>query len=200
MGEATKKVCSTSELAEILGLSDRRIRQLEQEGVISKISRGKFDLPQAVQQYIAWIKTQAAAKSEEELDLRKEKTLLTRATRQKVELELQIMRGELHRSEDVRRVMHDMLGAFRARCLSIPSKAAPRIQGQTDLAVIQDVIKKEVYEALAELSEYDPEVFYAQSKDKLVLDEAGGEAGDDDDEEALPVKETQRRGRKKTQQ
>lgn len=194
MGDATKWTCSTSELAEILGLSDRRIRQLEQEGVISKIERGKFNLPKAVQQYISWIKSQAAAKYEEELDLRKEKTLLTRAQRQKTELELQIMRGELHRSEDVQRVMNDMLGAFRARCLAIPSKAAPQIQGQTDLAVIQDVIKKEVYEALAELSEYDPEVFYSQSKDQLVLD------SDEEEYETPPVKETQRRGKKKAKE
>ncbi len=52
------------------------------------------------------------------------------------------MRGELHRSEDVRRVMNDMLGAFRARVLAIPSKTAPRLLAQTDLAVVQDIIKK----------------------------------------------------------
>ena len=193
MGEATKWTCSTSELAEILGLSDRRIRQLEQQGVISKIGRGKFNLAQAVQQYITWIKSQAAAKSEEELDLKKEKTLLTRAQRQKAELELQIMRGELHRAEDVERVMNDMLGAFRARCLTIPIKAAPRIQGETDIVTIQEVIKKEVYEALSELSEYDPEAFYLQSKDSLVLD-------DDDEDEHPTVKETTQRGRKKATQ
>ncbi|GAV24795.1 hypothetical protein ciss_07280 [Carboxydothermus islandicus] len=170
MSNQKSRIVSTSELAEILGVTDRRIRQLEKAGVISKIERGKFDLVQAVQQYIGWIKSQYA-ESDEELDLKKEKTLLTRAHRQKVELELQIMRGELHRSEDVRRVMNDMLGAFRARCLAIPSKVAPKIQGKTDLAIIQDLIKKEVYEALSELSDYDPEVFYRQSKDKLVLEE-----------------------------
>lgn len=189
MAGEEKRICSTSELAEILGLTDRRVRQLEQAGIISKLARGKFDLAASVQQYIAWLKANSA-ESDEELDLKKEKTLLTRVNRQKVELELQIMRGELHRSEDVRRVMNDMLGAFRARCLAIPSKMAPRLQGQTDLAVIQDTIKKEVYEALTELSDYDPEVFYAQSKDKLAIEEIG-------DEEEPPEKETSRRGRQK---
>lgn len=188
MAKQQSRIVSTSELAEILGLTDRRIRQLEKAGIIHKLERGKFDLAQAVQQYIAWIKAQAA-ESDEELDLKKEKALLTRANRQKVELELKIMRGELHRSEDVRRVMNDMLGAFRARCLAIPSKAAPRLQGQTDLAVIQDIIKKEVYEALTELADYDPEVFYRQSKDKLVLeDDVGGGA---EEGEASQEKETQ---------
>ncbi|GAV21597.1 hypothetical protein [Carboxydothermus pertinax] len=190
MSEQGKWVVSTPELAEILNLSERRIQQLVKNEIISKIGRGKFYLPTVVQEYISWIKTQLG-NSDEELDLKKEKTLLTRAHRQKVELELQIMRGELHRSEDVRRVMNDMLGAFRARCLAIPTKAAPRLQGKTDLAVIQDIIKKEVYEALTELADYDPEVFYKLSKDKLVLDE--------DIEETAAEKEMPRRGRKQKQ-
>lgn len=197
MTEQGKWLCSTSEIAEILGFSDRRIRQLEQVGIISKMGRGKFHLPTAVQQYISWIRSQAD-ETEEQLDYKREKTLLTRATRQKVELELQIMRGELHRSEDVRRVMNSMLGAFRARCLAIPSKAAPQLVAQTDLAIIQDVLKKEVYEALTELSEYDPEVFYARSKDKLALDDGVG--GEGEGGEVPSAKETPQRGRKKTQE
>ncbi|MFD2077177.1 hypothetical protein [Geobacillus jurassicus] len=187
---------STSELAEIFGLSDRRIRQLEKEEALVKISRGKYDLKASVQRYIAFIKEQAE-KTEEELDLTKEKTLLTRANRQKVELELQIMRGELHRSEDVRRVMNNMLSAFRARVLAIPSKTAPRLLAQTDLAVVQDIIKKEVYEALQELSEYDPHVFYAQSKDKLAIGMDETEEGSEEVGGDITEKEKRRDGRKK---
>lgn len=186
---------STSEIAEIFGLSDRRIRQLEKEEALVKISRGKYDLKASVQRYIAFIKEQAE-KTEEELDLTKEKTLLTRANRQKVELELQIMRGELHRSEDVRRVMNNMLSAFRARVLAIPSKISPRLLAQTDLAVVQDIIKKEVYEALQELSEYDPHVFYAQSKDKLAIDTDVEEESREEADEETAEKEP-RNGRKK---
>ena len=189
-------VVSTAEISEILGLSDRRIRQLEKEDALVKISRGKYDLKASVQRYIEYIKEQAQ-KTEEELDLTKEKTLLTRANRQKVELELQIMRGELHRSEDVRRVMNNMLAAFRARVLAIPSKTAPRLLAQTDLAVVQDIIKKEVYEALQELSEYDPHVFYAQSKDKLAIDMDETEEEGSEEADEVTEKEPRRNGRKK---
>jgi phage terminase Nu1 subunit (DNA packaging protein) len=186
-------VVSTAEISEILGLSDRRIRQLEKENALVKIKRGKYDLKASVQRYIEYIKEQAQ-QTEEELNLTKEKTLLTRANRQKVELELQIMRGELHRSEDVRRVMNDMLGAFRARILAIPSKVAPRLIAQTNAAVIQNIIKNEVYEALQELSEYDPHMFYAHSKDKLVLE---NEEDDEEADEEIAEKERQRNDRKK---
>jgi phage terminase Nu1 subunit (DNA packaging protein) len=192
--KGTPIVVTTAEISEIFGLSDRRVQQLVKEGALVKVSRGKYDLKASVQRYIEYIKEQAE-KTEEELDQTREKTLLIRANRQKVELELQIMRGELHRSEDVRRVMNDMLGAFRARVLAIPSKVAPRLIAQTNAAVIQNIIKNEVYEALQELSEYDPHIFYAHSKDKLVL-----ENEEDDDEEAdeeIAEKEQQRNDRKK---
>jgi phage terminase Nu1 subunit (DNA packaging protein) len=186
-------VVSTAEISEILGLSDRRIRQLEKEDALVKISRGKYDLKASIQKYIEYIKEQAQ-KTEEELDLTKEKTLLTRANRQKVELELQIMRGELHRSEDVRRVMNDMLGAFRARVLAIPGKVAPRLIAQTNAAVIQNIVRNEVYEALQELSEYDPHMFYAHSKDKLALE---NEEDNEEADEEIAEKERQRNDRKK---
>ncbi|MDP5277157.1 hypothetical protein [Chengkuizengella axinellae] len=160
---------STKEICEILGLSARRIQQLANEGILIRVSHGKYDLPASIQSYISYIKEQEM--EEAELDKTEEEAKWTKARREKTELELQIMRGELHRSSDIQRVMNDMLGAFRARTLSIPSKAAPRIIGQTDLAVIQDVLKKEVHETLSELSEYDAEVFYSQSSDALVIKE-----------------------------
>ena len=195
MDENKKRIYTTSELAEVMGLSGRRIRQLEKEGVFPKVARGRWDIAQVMQGYVSCIKAQAA-KSGEELDLTQERTLLTRANRKKAELELQIMKGELHRSEDVEWVMNDMLGAFRARCLTIPSKTAPRLQGQTELAVIQNIIKKEIYEALLELSDYDPEVFYKQSKDTLVL-ENKEETPLETPEKETPEKEMPQSGRRK---
>jgi phage terminase Nu1 subunit (DNA packaging protein) len=183
--------CTTRELAHILGVSDRRVQQLVTMGAFPRVDRGKYDLPTVVQSYIAFFRAQFENISDEELDLRAEKALLTRAQRKKVELELKIMQGELHRSDDVRRVMNDMLGAFRARCLSIPTKAAPRVQGK-DLNAVKDVLKKEIYEALSELTDYDPEVFYKQSKDKLVIEETM-----EADDEKEPVERKRQNGRKK---
>ncbi|MGI6436396.1 MAG: hypothetical protein ACOX0F_13805 [Syntrophomonadaceae bacterium] len=185
--------CTTSELAKILGVSDRRVQQLVTMGAFPRLDRGKYDLPTVVQSYISFIRSQYENVCTEELDLRTEKALLTRAQRKKVELELKIMQGELHRSEDVRQVMNDMLGAFRARCLSIPTKAAPRVKGK-DLAAVKDVLKKEIYEALSELADYDPEVFYKQSKDKLVVEDLEA------DNEKKPVERKRQNGRKKTKE
>lgn len=172
-----KWIFSTSELSEILGIGDRRIQQLVKEGVISRLDRGKFHLPSVIDEYVNWRVSTTSQPTftidKERVDADLENALLLRAKRQKAEMELKIMRGELHRSIDIERVMNDMLSAFKAKCLAIPSKTAPKLISKTDLAVIQDIIKQEVYEALKELSEYDPEAFYASSKDKIYLEEDG---------------------------
>jgi phage terminase Nu1 subunit (DNA packaging protein) len=175
--EEKRKIVTTKELSEILGLSDRRIRQLENEGSLVKITHGKFDLPQSIQKYIQVIKEQS--ESDEEIDLTTERTLLTRANRQKVELELKIMQGELHRSEDIEQVMNDMLGTSRARLLGIPGKIASKLIALTEVEVIKNIIKTEIYEALQELSDYDPHVFYAKSRDKLSIEEEVDENGEE---------------------
>lgn len=184
------KIVTSAQISKILGFTTARIRQLENDGALVKISHGKFDLAASIQRYVEYIREQEI--SDEELDLNRERTLLTRANREKVELELQIMRGELHRSDDVKRVMNDMLSAFRARCISIPSKAAPRLISQTEIPVIQDIIKKEVYEALAELSEYDSHRFYSQSKDKLVIS-----ASEESEQNEQKLKRRSKRGKNK---
>jgi phage terminase Nu1 subunit (DNA packaging protein) len=42
-------------LATVLGITPRRLQQLAQAGVIPRIARGKYDLPQAVQAHAAWL-------------------------------------------------------------------------------------------------------------------------------------------------
>lgn len=184
-------VVTTKEISEILGLSDRRIRQLESDGALVKIAHGKFDLPASIQTYI---KFQVEKESpDNDINKSEEEALWTRARRQKTELELRIMKGELHRSDDVERVMNDMLGAFKARLLSLPSKFSPQILGKTEIPAIKEVLKTAVYEALNELSDYDPDVFYDYSKDKLFLEESEEEL-----ENVTAVdRESKRRGRSK---
>lgn len=89
---------------------------------------------------------------------------------------------------EIRRVMNDMLSAFRQRILSIPTKAAPRLMGITELAVIQDILRKEVHEGLSELADYNAEAFYRQSKDRLVLDDGGAEHGKSEASRRVRVK------------
>ena len=84
--------------------------------------------------------------------------------------------------------MNDMLGAFRARILSIPSKFSPQLVGLTEIPPIKVVLKQAVHEALEELSDYDPMVFYDISKDKMLLEDADEVTSIDEELNGEPVR------------
>lgn len=149
----------TSEMAAVLGLGVRRLQQLTKEGAIPKLKHGKYELTAAVPAYLQWKIAQCEVTEDDELDLRKERTLLTRVQRQKAEVELAIMQGELHRSEDVERVMNGMITAFRARALAVPNRSAPMVNGKS-IDETRKLLKAEIHDALQEMSEYDPGSFY----------------------------------------
>ncbi|WP_321285056.1 hypothetical protein [Exiguobacterium profundum] len=176
---------TTAEISEIFGISTRRVQQLAKDGVFVRVGHGQFDLPASINSFIEYRLDDT--KEEGVLDKSTEEAMWTRARRQKTELELQIMRGDLHRSEDVRRVMNDMLGAFRARILSIPSKFSPQLVGLTEIPPIKVVLKQAVHEALEELSDYDPMVFYDISKDKMLLEDADEVTSIDEELNGEPV-------------
>ena len=154
-----EEVVMTHEIAEIFGCTPRWVNELTNGGVIVQVERGKYHLGETIRRYIASIKQQAEEKDKEETDLREEQTMLTRANRKMAELELAVMNGDLHRSEDVKDIMNEMLAAFRSRLLAIPARLAPEITAANDPMVAQQLIKGEIYDALSELSEYDPAKF-----------------------------------------
>ena len=63
-----------AELAEYLGLSTRRIRQLFKEGIVIKSQRGKYDLKESVNKYINSLRDREKNKDEnlEKLKISKE--------------------------------------------------------------------------------------------------------------------------------
>ena len=156
----------THELAAIFGCSPRWINQLTTNGLLTQVERGRYQLGSAIREYIAAIKQQAEEKDEEETDLREEQTMLTRANRKMAELELAVMNGKLHRSEDVQNIMNEMLTSFRSRLLAIPARISPEVAVATDSMVVQQMINGEIYDALSELSEYDPAKFTTVGKEQ----------------------------------
>lgn len=173
-------IVNTKVLASILDVSDRRVRQLAEEGVIDKVKTGTYELVPTIRKYILYLKIKNDNSADEmtnENTYMAEKTLHEKAKRQIAELELAQMQGKLHDSRDVEREMTKMLAAFRARILSIPSKLAPRMIAQNEISVIEDALQNEVYSALQELADYDPELF---KNDKYV-----GELDDEEEESTI---------------
>ena len=78
------------------------------------------------------------------------------ADAQLAELELLKAKGELVPSEAVLAAWNDVLANMKAKLLALPTICSPLIATETQIPVIQDIIEKQVHEALDELSAYEP--------------------------------------------
>ncbi len=156
---------SAGVLSKMLGISDRRIRQLADEGVIIRVSQGRYNLEKSIKGYVLNLKIANSSKEQlrldDELDLEKEKAKHERVKRQMAEMKLSLMRGRMHKSEDVEAVMTDMLANFKARCLNLPAKLTPQLVSRDDKGYIMSLLNDEINQALQELAEYDPAEFYS---------------------------------------
>ena len=164
---------SSSELATLFNVSDRWIRELAKTEVIPQRKHGRFNLHDAVRAYVTFLRkgspSNGHAKSTE-VDYNTEKALLTKAQREKAELEVSVLRGELHRGEDVRAVMGAMIMACKSRITAIPSKIAPQLLAQTEIPVIQDMLRREIDETLTELADYNAHSFNRRNKKVIPLE------------------------------
>ena len=155
---------SAAVLGGIFGVTDRRVRQMAEEGIIVRAAKGRYNLVESLKNYILSLKLAAEGATidgpDGAIDIDEEKALHERVKRHISELKLQTMRGELHKAEDVEKVMSDMLAAFKTRVMNIPSKVAPILEDR-DAGYIKDRLTNEVVEALNELKDYDPKAFYS---------------------------------------
>lgn len=155
-------VFSTAQMADIFQLTPRRIQQLAEEGILVKAGRGKYAAAESIRRYIKSVTERDGGKTE--VDYFEERAHHEKAKRLKTEMEVAVMKGELHRSSDVEMVMNDMVAAFRSKMLALPTKLAPQLVGKP-VAKILAFITAEVHDALTELSEYDPKRLYEVSQE-----------------------------------
>ena len=159
-----------AELAEYLGLSGRRIRQLYKEGVVIKSHRGRYDLKGSVQGYLKFIRDRETSKDEklEQLKISKEAETLMheRLRKRKTELVVQQMERKLHKAEDVEYFWNTMALAVKSRLTAIPVKTAPVLVGLENRKEIQSILKREITDALNEIANYDVSKFDTEFEDE----------------------------------
>ena len=168
---------ATDVLANCLGITPRRVQLLAKQGAVVKLRRGVYDLEKSVQSYITY-KLDSLEEGQEQKSLDEIRADHERWKMRKTQLAVQLLEGKLHRAEDVERVWTQSAAAVRSRLLGIPVKAAPQVAGMEDTGEIQQVLQREVAEALNEIAGYDP----ADFADPLPLEEDETD-GDDDQEE-----------------
>lgn len=91
----------------------------------------------------------------------------------------------MHRSEDVAALTEDLLYTIRDALLSLPGRLAVDVARTGTAAEAAEVIKREVYLIMKDLSdyEYDPEKYAERVRERMDWQaEHDGGDGEDDDE------------------
>ena len=159
------------ELAKVIGLSERHLQRLSQEGIIKKNDKGKYLLYESIRSYINYLKEiESTPQKLQEEKLKNEIEYLKTRDR-KENIKIKILEADLHEASDVKRVMNNIISGFKGQLQTIPYKLAPLVIGIDNLGEIQEIITNNINSVLLELSEYDRSKFlknkeYVNSEDE----------------------------------
>jgi phage terminase Nu1 subunit (DNA packaging protein) len=161
----------TTQFAKLVGITPRHVNRLTADGVLVKARdeqgrelRNRFELAHNILAYCNYLRTKARLDDVSENKYHQLRNEKMGAENQMVQLKLLVMKGKLHRSEDVEFHITNQLTHFKARVLAIPSKIARLLVGQTKFQVIYDIIMSEIELVLREFTGYDPRMFRQQSE------------------------------------
>lgn len=145
------------QLAEILGITARQVRNLKEQGLF-ELAPGskKYNAAKCVQEYLAY-KIKAETNRGTTIVKETEQAEHERLKKEITKIKLRKIRKEIHEAADVERYWSDMLQHFRNYMLSIPSKIAPKILDEPDINKIIHALNEEILNALDTLAEYDPD-------------------------------------------
>lgn len=145
---------SEKELAEVLGISEGRIRKLVADGVLVRAYRGKYNKDTCVKLYIEYLQEIARKRervSEEDADLAKENARLRKIQADKAQFELDILHKNYYEAEGVIEDVQKMVANSRSKLLALPSRLASQGFGAKTQAELQKIAKNIIYEVLDEL-------------------------------------------------
>ena len=129
--ERARWIVHTRELAELLDMSDRAVRKLTQEGVLQRVSRGRYDLRDALPAYVRHIRGALGVKPDDIPDLAEARARQALSAAKVNELKAAELEGKLVRREVVEEIFGRVSAALRSSLSALPSKARGRIPHMT---------------------------------------------------------------------
>jgi len=133
------------DLAELFDLTDRRIQQLADEGIIKKSKRGEYELFPSIQGYIHFLKSAANGTSS---GLAEQRLRQAKAKADREELELKALTGDLVDKTDAIAAWGEAVQMMKTMLLSIPAKVAQSVRVAKSDAEAQRLIEERIKKAL----------------------------------------------------
>ena len=165
-----KTEVSPAELAAVLRLTGRRIRQLTEDGVLRKNGSGRYQLIENVQLWHANATAQPVDEEDQKLEkTRRKSEVQIKASKAMVaKLEAEELKGLMHRAEDVAAITEDLVYTIRGALMALPGRLAVDVAGCDTPAEASDVIRREVYKIMRELAgyHYDPKKYEERVRER----------------------------------
>lgn len=127
-------------LSDILGVTERTVRNLTERKVLVKNDNDKYELKENIKNYL--MDTSEGAKK-------------TKAQTKMIELKLKVYEDKYHEDEIVRYILSDMLIKFKGKLISTIRKIDNEMENNKSKKRI-DILEKHILGTLTELSKYDP--------------------------------------------
>lgn len=132
-------IASENRLSKLFGFSERKVRTYFKE---ARVQPGMYDLEKVIQIYV-----ENTSGDDEVAEARKVET-------ETKKFKLSILQGEYHRADDIAILVTDMLIRFKQKMTAIPVKTSIELLNKSNRREIEEILRKNISEALEELSEY----------------------------------------------
>lgn len=146
---------TAADLGALIGISERRIREMRDQGVLVSDERGQYS-PANIAAYCSHIRPAAGKAAEGGSDggnaLDAARVRLVTAQAAAREMLNDQLRGDAVMAEDLEAIVGGTFDAVRSKMLAVPVSAAARVVGLTSRAEIQEVIATLINDALADLA------------------------------------------------
>lgn len=155
-----KELTSTqANLGRALGVSSPRVNQLVKEGVVMlapDTTNGQVLVFESIKNYYSG--KNATGEDGEAIDYMEEKAKHEKVKRELAELKLAKCEGNVYDATTVELVFVEMTTMLRSQLLGLPTKLAPIFEGKSKEDIYQ-IMNDEIEAKLAEIGEYNPEMF-----------------------------------------
>lgn len=177
----------TADVCAITGKSNQWIGQLTSQGTLAKSNTpygALYELTPNLQRYIGQIADRVDDIDEDdkkvEQQRRKAEATFKAAKASMASMDAKERAGKMHRSEDVAAMTEDLVYAVRGALLALPGRCSVDVVAAKDAAEAAEIIRREVYAIMNELSNYryDAAKYEERVRARLNMD-----ALEDDNEE-----------------
>lgn len=133
-------------LAKFTKLSDRKVRDLAQNGIMVKVSKDRYDLAASLVGYCNHLRTVAAGRGGEEAQLRltQERARLAKEQADSVALKNAKEQGELVPADEIEREWSGILRQVRNQVMSVPERIRMQVPNLTaqGIETIDSIVRR----------------------------------------------------------